>query len=77
MILGLVIWYQEYNIAINRDIPCVVNTYMPITRLKKNSASKDEVAPEPVLELSSGERGNTEVAEAEVVDFNDGYKNNG
>ena len=48
---------------------------MPRIRLekKKESDSKDEVAPEHASELSSDERGDEEVAEAEVVDFIDYY----
>ena len=50
---------------------------MPSTRLakKKCGISKDEVAPEPAWESSSGERGDVEVVEAEVVDFIDDYNN--
>ena len=50
---------------------------MPITRLEKNKdgASKYEVAPETAPELSSDERGDTEVVEAEVVEFIDDYDN--
>ena len=49
MIISLVMWEEEYNISIDSDIPCIIYTDMPITRLenKKDSASKDEVDPEP------------------------------
>ena len=47
LIISLFIWKEEYNIAIDSYIPCVIYTYIPRTRLekKKDSASKDEVAP--------------------------------
>ena len=50
---------------------------MPRTGLekKKYGASKYEVALEPALDLSSYERGDAEVVEAEVVDFIDNYDN--
>ena len=73
MILSLGILEEEDNTDIESDIPCVIYTDMPRKRLakNKNGASKDEVAPEPASELSSDERGDTEVVEAEVVDFID------
>ena len=50
---------------------------MPITRLEKNKdgASKYEVATETASYLSSDERGDEEVVEAEVADFIDDYYN--
>ena len=47
LILSLGIWEEEDNIAIESDITCVIYKYMPRKRLekKKDSASKDEVAP--------------------------------
>ena len=59
LIISLGIWKYEDNIAIDSDISCIIYTDMPRTRLgkKKDGASKDEVAPEPVSELSSDERG--------------------
>ena len=73
LILGLGIWEGEDNIAIDVNIPCVIYTDMTSTGLanKKDGASKYGVAPEPASELSSDERGDTEVVEAEVVDFID------
>ena len=54
-------WEEKANITIDRNIPCVIYTYMPRKRLEKNkySASKDEVATEPASELSYDERGDT------------------
>ena len=71
LILSLVIWEEENNIAIDIYVPCVIYIDMPRTRLakKKDGASKDEVAPKPASELSSDERGGVEVVKAEVVDF--------
>ena len=70
-------WEEKDNITIDRNIPCVIYTYMPRKRLekKKYSASKDEVATEPASELSYYERGDTEVVELELVYFIDDYKN--
>ena len=77
MILSLGIWEEEDNIAIDRNIPCVVYTYMPMTGLakKKDGASKYEVTPEPASGLSSDERGDAEVVEVEMVDFIEDYSN--
>ena len=49
MILSLGIWEEEDNIAIDRNIPCVVYTYMPMTGLakKKDGASESGVASKP------------------------------
>ena len=41
----------------------------------KYGASKDEVDPEPALELYCEERGDAEVLEADVVNFIDSYDN--
>ena len=67
------IWEEEDNIAIDSEINCFIYTDTPRTRLenKKDSASNDEVALEPALELSSDEKGDVEVVEAAVVDFID------
>ena len=72
LILSLGIWEEEDNITIGKGINCVIYTYMPRTRMakKKDGASEYEVAPEPVSELSSNERGG-----AEVVEFVDDYDN--
>ena len=43
---------------------------------KKDGDSKDKMALEPMLELSSDETRDVEVVEAEVVDFIDDYENN-
>ena len=50
---------------------------MPRTKLvkKKEGASKHEVDPEPVSQLSPDERRDAEVVEAEMVDSIDDYKN--
>ena len=73
LILSLGIWEEEDNITIYRNIPCVIYTYMSSTRLenKNYGAYKYEGAPKPASELSSGERGDAEVVESEVVDFID------
>ena len=70
MILSLGIWEEEDKIAIDRNITGVIYTEMPSTRLEKNKddASKDEVDPGPASELSSYEKGDAYVVEAEVVD---------
>ena len=46
MILSLGIWEEEYTIAIDSYITCVIYTDMPSTRLekKKDGEFKDEVA---------------------------------
>ena len=72
------IWEEEDNIAIDSDTPCDI--YIDMTRTvlanKKDGASKDKMALEPMLELSSDETRDVEVVEAEVVDFIDDYENN-
>ena len=77
LILSLEIWEEEDNIAIDRDIPCLIYAYMPSTRfIKKDSNASDaEVASELASELSSGERGYLEVVESQVVDFINNYAN--
>ena len=42
---------------------------------KKDGASKDEVASEPISELPSDERRYADVVELELVDFIDDYEN--
>ena len=65
------------NIYIYSDITCVFESDIPGTRLanKKDGASKEEVALEPASKLHSDERKDTEVVEAEVVEFIYDYKN--
>ena len=59
------------------NISCVIYIDMPMKRLskKKDSAYKDELDPEPASEFSSDERGDEEVAEAEVLNFINDYNN--
>ena len=77
IILSLVIWGEEYNISIDSNIPCVIYVDMPMTRLtkKKDNASEAGLDSEPASELSSDERGDAEVAEAELLEFIDDYSN--
>ena len=75
LILSMGIWEEVDKIAIGSDIPCVIYTDIPRKRSekKKDGASKGEVALEPASELSSDERGDADVVEAEVVEsINDG-----
>ena len=73
MILSLGIWEEEDNIAIDRNIPCVVYTYMPMTGLakKKDGASESGVASKPASQLYSDERGGDEVLQEEVLEYKD------
>ena len=49
LILCLVIWEEEDNIAIESEINCIACRDIPSTKLAKNNDgdSKDEVNPEP------------------------------
>ena len=77
MIIVIVIWDSEDNIAINIKIPFVIYTDMPRKRLenKKDGASKYEADPEPASELYSYERQYVEVVKEEVVVFIYDYDN--
>ena len=71
LILSPGVWGEEDNIAIDRNITCVIYTDIPRTRFakKKEYASEAEVALELASELSYDERWDVEVVQLEVVDF--------
>ena len=73
LILSLGMWDEEDNIAIGSDITCVIYTDIQRTRFEnKNETGMDS---ETVSELSSDAREDVEVAESDVVDFINDYKN--